>query len=150
MAMATKRMLLLGLVPVAGLLAAAAGPSLAATSPTVVHVELNEQGQMEVIKLDRTTVPAGRVVFEVTNTSMVEPHEMIVVKTPLTPEQFPTNADKSRVLEQKLKGGHEISDLKPGQSGKLTLDLTPGHYVLYCNIKNHFKDGMHTELTVTG
>ncbi len=148
-----KRTLLLALVPVAGLLTAAVGPTLAATTPanaTTVHVELGENGSMEMIKLDRASVPAGKVIFEVTNTSMVEPHEMIVVKTPLAPTQFPTTPDKSRVIEQKLKGAHEISGLQPGQSGKLTLDLAPGHYVLYCNVKNHFKDGMHTDFEVTG
>ena len=29
------------------------------------------------------------------------------------------------------------------------MNLTQGHYVLFCNIKNHFKGGMYAELTVT-
>src|SRR4051794_19049899 len=134
------------------LLAAAAtvapGPVLAAT-PSVVNVELDEAGTGEVIKLDKTSVPAGKVTFDVTNASVMHEHELIVVKTPLKPEQFATNKDRSRIDEKKFKGAQELSDLKPDAKGKLAMDLKPGHYVLFCNIKNHFKDGMYAELTVT-
>ena len=74
---------------------------------------------------------------------------MIVVKTALTPDKFPTNADHSRVNEKKFKGAEEVSEIKPGDTGHLDTTLTPGHYVLFCNIKNHFKGGMYAELTVT-
>ena len=43
----------------------------------------------------------------------------------------------------------EVGDLPPGHSGKLTLNLKPGKYLLFCNESGHYADGMKTELTVT-
>jgi uncharacterized cupredoxin-like copper-binding protein len=130
------------------LLALAGGPARAA-APSVVNVELDERGGGEVLRLDKASVPAGEVTFNVKNASMMNHHEMIVAKIPLTPDKFPTNKDKSKVDEKKFKGAKEVSDIKPSGDGKLTMKLTPGHYVLFCNIKNHFKDGMYAELNVT-
>jgi uncharacterized cupredoxin-like copper-binding protein len=99
--------------------------------------------------LQQRLVRAGKVHFQVSNASVDSKHEMIVVKTPLTPDKFPTNADHSRVDEKKFKGAEEVSEIKPGDTGHLDTTLTPGHYVLFCNIKNRFKGGMYAELTVT-
>ncbi len=123
-------------------------PALAAT-PAVVKVELNNTGKVETLKLDRATVPAGKVRFEVSNASFDNSHEMIVVKTDLTPDKFPTNKDGSKVNEDKFTGAEEVEGIKAGGKGTLDMDLTQGHYVLFCNIKNHFKGGMYAELTVT-
>src|SRR4051812_27419395 len=96
--------LLLAPTSLAVLLALAAGPARAAGEPTTVNVELDEQGTGEVLRLDKTSVPAGEVIFQVKNASMMHDHEMIVVKTPLTPDKFPANKDKSKVDEKKFKG----------------------------------------------
>lgn len=32
----------------------------------------------------------------------------------------------------------------------ITLTLAPGRYELFCNLRNHYADGMHQELLVTG
>ncbi len=40
--------------------------------------------------------------------------------------------------------------LQAGTSGWTTLTLAPGRYELLCNLPNHYADGMHTELVVTG
>ena len=134
----------------AACLALSAGAALAATpAPTVVHVQLDNTGDKESMKVDPATVRAGKVRFEVANESMDDEHEMIVVKTTLTPDKFPTNKDRSRVDEKKFTGAQEVSELKPGGKGELVETLKPGHYVLYCNVKNHFKNGMYAELTVT-
>ena len=124
------------------------GSAQAATS-SVVKVQLDNTGKVETLKLDRTSVPAGKVRFEVTNASMDDTHEMIVVKTPLTPDKFPANKDGSKVDEKSFKGAKEVSDIKSGGTGTLDMNLTAGHYVLFCNTKNHFKGGMYAELTVT-
>jgi uncharacterized cupredoxin-like copper-binding protein len=42
----------------------------------------------------------------------------------------------------------ELGDLEPGESGQLTLDLTPGKYLLFCNEEGHFEAGMYAYLTV--
>ena len=85
------------------------------------QVQLDNTGKVETLKLDRTSVPAGKVRFEVTNASMDDTHEMIVVKTPLTPDKFPTNKDGSKVDEKSFKGAKEVSDIKSGGTG--TLDM---------------------------
>jgi uncharacterized cupredoxin-like copper-binding protein len=43
-----------------------------------------------------------------------------------------------------------IQDMAPGESGKMTLDLKPGMYMLFCNITGHYAAGQHTVFRVTG
>ena len=52
-------------------------------------------------------------------------------------------------LEVEGNGVEEVSDdFQPGQSGKLTVDLEPGTYELYCAIDDHAEQGMEGTLTV--
>jgi plastocyanin len=52
-------------------------------------------------------------------------------------------------LEVEGNGVEELSDdLEPGSSGKLTVDLEPGTYELYCAIGDHADQGMEGTLTV--
>jgi uncharacterized cupredoxin-like copper-binding protein len=52
-------------------------------------------------------------------------------------------------LEVEGNGIEEVSDdLDPGQTGKLTVDLEPGTYEIYCAIDGHKDLGMEGELTV--
>jgi hypothetical protein len=74
---------------------------------------------------------------------------VLVVGTPLAPQQLPVEADGSRIDETKLEGVTELGDIDPGGSGTLTMSLQPGHYVLFCNEPGHFTAGMRAELTVT-
>jgi uncharacterized cupredoxin-like copper-binding protein len=116
-----------------------------------VTVDMTDrQDGAQVMRLDRAEVPAGKVTFRVKNTSPDEVHEFLIVPTRLAPGQFPMAKDGSRVDERKLKGIKELDDLKPGKGGALTLDLKPGHYVVFCNEPGHFQGGMHAELTVAG
>src|SRR3954451_16458022 len=108
----------------------------------------NQKDGAQVMRLDRAEVPAGKVSFKVKNTSPDLVHEFLVVPTELTPDRLPMAKDGSRIDEKKLKGVKELGDLKPGENGTLTLDLKPGHYVVFCNEPGHFKGGMHAELTV--
>ena len=122
-----------------------------AATPATVTVDMtNQQDGAQVMRLDRAEVPAGKVTFRVKNTSPDEVHEFLIVPTRLAPERFPMAKDGSRVDEKQLKGIKELDDLKPGKGGALTLDLKPGHYVVFCNEPGHFQGGMHAELTVAG
>jgi len=47
-------------------------------------------------------------------------------------------------------GKIEQSELGPGKSASATFDLSPGKYVLICNLRGHYKDGMYTALEVNG
>jgi uncharacterized cupredoxin-like copper-binding protein len=42
----------------------------------------------------------------------------------------------------------EVSELDPGKSGTLTVDVKPGKYILYCNITGHYMSGMWTLIDV--
>ena len=132
--------------------AAATAPALAAT--TVIKVELQDPSTAGDVKgmqmkLDRDSAPAGEVRFEATNESKGLVHEMILVNTDQDPSAFPYDAKKDRVIEAKVKSLGEVPELKPDKSGRLTVNLKPGHYVLYCNQAGHMHQGMWAKLTVT-
>lgn len=101
------------------------------------------------VEVDKTTVKAGKVTFNVTNISKETVHELIVSPITDTSETLPYINNENRVDEE--HGSHlgEVSELEPGQSGALTVTLKPGMYALFCNIPNHYMDGMWTLLTVT-
>jgi uncharacterized cupredoxin-like copper-binding protein len=100
------------------------------------------------VKADVTSVPAGNVTFQVTNSSKDIVHEMILSPAPADGKLMPYMADMAKVDEDGAGHLGEVSELNPGQGGALTLDLKPGKYVLFCNIPSHFMNGMWTEITV--
>jgi uncharacterized cupredoxin-like copper-binding protein len=129
-------------------------PAPAAMTVTVVKVELQDSSTADGLKtmqmkLDRNTVPAGRVRFVATNESKGLVHEMIVVKTDQEPSTLPYDAKKDEVIEAKVKSLGEVPELQPGKSGTLTVNLKPGAYILYCNQAGHVHQGMWTHFTVT-
>jgi uncharacterized cupredoxin-like copper-binding protein len=100
------------------------------------------------IVTDQKTVPAGKVTFNVTNVSKETQHEMLV--SPVKDENtvLPYVENENRVDEEASGDLGEVSELDPGKSGSLTLDLKPGLYILFCNIPGHYTAGMWTMLTV--
>jgi uncharacterized cupredoxin-like copper-binding protein len=126
--------------------ASAAGPaqSLAiklqdsSTDPSLTHMRM---------VLDRDSLKPGRVTFEATNQSKGLVHEVIVVRDNGAKE-LPYDAKKNLVIEKRIQHLGEIADLPPGKSGKLTLDLKPGNYLLICNQPGHYKQGMSAKVTV--
>lgn len=62
---------------------------------------------------------------------------------------LPYQARSNRVEEKKLRNFGEVSDLRPGASGHLTLRMKAGNYVLFCNEPGYYKAGMVTVFTVT-
>ena len=101
------------------------------------------------VEIDKKTVKAGVVTFKVTNSSKDTVHELIVSPINNADETLPYLNNESRVDEE--HGSHlgEVSELNGGASGALTITLKPGMYALFCNIPNHYMDGMWTLLTVT-
>jgi uncharacterized cupredoxin-like copper-binding protein len=117
--------------------AATAPAAPAATAPGTVAVKLGEM----FVRPNATTVAAGKVTFQVQNTGKLV-HEMIVSKAPVA---FPSGAAKA---SEKTSVG-EVAELQPGTSGQTKLNLTPGTYVLYCNVPGHYAAGQHIAFTVT-
>jgi len=164
----------LGLAVVAGLLLAAQS----AASATNVNVSLWDKGDTSMdmmdeakpmgmammgpsamatmmpmaamgITVDQTTVPAGEVTFAVTNDSKAIIHEMVLAPVFDRSRALPYSTDDLSADEEAAGSLGEVSELEPGKSGALTVTLTPGDYLLYCNIPGHYILGMWTLITVT-
>ena len=99
------------------------------------------------IVLDRDAVKPGRVTLAVVNESKSLMHEVLIVRDDAG-KPLPFNSKQGRVVEKRIHSLGEISDLGPGKSGKVTLDLKPGTYLLFCNEPGHYQDGMQATLTV--
>jgi uncharacterized cupredoxin-like copper-binding protein len=93
-------------------------------------------------------VKAGRVTLEAVNQSKNLVHEVLVVPALPQGRELPYDATKDTVVEKRVHSLGEISELKPGARGKLTLSLKPGKYLLFCNQPGHYKAGMSTTLVV--
>ncbi len=100
------------------------------------------------VRLSTATVPAGDVTFEVTNDSKETVHEMIIAPVPAGGKPLPYIAADNLVDEDGANHLGEVSELDPGKSGALRLNLKPGKYVLFCNIPGHYMTGMWAVLTV--
>jgi uncharacterized cupredoxin-like copper-binding protein len=99
------------------------------------------------IKLSKKEVKAGEVTFEVSNSSKETVHEMLVIPAPAD-GKVPYDANEAKFDEDKAGSLGEVEETDPGKSGKLTLTLKPGKYILSCNVANHFANGMWTTFTV--
>jgi uncharacterized cupredoxin-like copper-binding protein len=101
-----------------------------------------------VIKADPTKVKAGRVTLEAVNRSKDLVHEVLVVPAPSDGMELPYDTNINTIIEKRVHSLGEISELKPGSRGKLTLNLKAGTYLLLCNQPGHYKAGMSTKLVV--
>ena len=113
-----------------------------------LHVELSEWS----IKTDRGILRPGKIRFQAMNQGTV-PHEMVVVKTDVPVDGF--KIENGRVEEDaagEVMG--EIESFQPGSVQTLTLDLSEGSYVLFCNNmeadehEGHYQKGMRISLEV--
>lgn len=100
------------------------------------------------VKLSMDSVAAGEVTFEVENTSKLMEHEMVVTLVKDTKTPLPLKKGNNQVDEKAAGSLGEVSELKPGKTGTLKVKLTPGSYILYCNVPGHYKRGMWSILTV--
>jgi uncharacterized cupredoxin-like copper-binding protein len=117
---------------------------------TTVDVTLREWA----IDIGQTSLPAGETYFLATNAG-AEAHEMVVIRTDDAPDALPNNNGK--VPEEAVDMLGEIEPFSPGSKASTVLELTPGHYVMICNIveveengdiESHYLEGMRTEFTV--
>lgn len=134
------------------IVAAAAGVALmtAAHADTTITVKLTGEAHEKMgAELSQSTVPAGPTEFVVTNAAAQSGHEAVVIRLDHKGETLQVDPATNRVDEKKLTSLGEVSKLKPGQSGTLKVNLTPGDYMVFCNYKGHYTAGMWAPLTVT-
>lgn len=93
-------------------------------------------------------LPSGRATFDVNNNGP-DAHELIVARVgggaplPLRPDGL--TVDEERIQAATLG---KLEPHVPHSERRLTVDLTPGRYVLFCNMYGHYRGGMHAELVV--
>jgi uncharacterized cupredoxin-like copper-binding protein len=109
-----------------------------------------------------TLLQSGKVTFEVKNVGSIT-HELVVLraasaaslpKVKTAGERSVGAIDEEAVAESDVIG--ETGDVEAGATVTKTFVLTPGTYVIFCNIDNkvggklfnHFTHGMVTQLTV--
>ena len=139
----------LAFITVAGVLVSCspAGPATGAIAATVKEWQ---------ISLSSTTHAAGSVTFNITNAGDKE-HEFVVRKTDLQAASLPLNAD-GEVSEDapeltEVGDPSEVAEIPAGSTDRtLTVNLQPGHYVIFCNLHVedllHYHEGMHVDLTI--
>jgi uncharacterized cupredoxin-like copper-binding protein len=126
-----------------GLVACSHQPS--APPGTVVPVVVEDYR----IKSSITTVPAGTVTFSV-HSRGPSTHELAVFETARPAGQLPLGADGLRIDEDSslLREAGELEQVDIGQTETFVLRLTPGTYVLVCNMEGHYLGGMYFSLVV--
>lgn len=101
------------------------------------------------IRIDKPSVKAGTVTFDVTNWSRSVLHEMLVISVESQTAALPYDYAQARVPEEQVKVLGEAADLQPNASKMVDIALTPGSYLLVCNVPGHYAAGMVAALTVT-
>jgi uncharacterized cupredoxin-like copper-binding protein len=96
------------------------------------------------------SVRAGTVTLHIENRGP-STHELNVDETSVAPSGLPLRQNGLQVDEEavQLRSVDSISGIRVGATQDLTLRLTPGHYVLFCNLEGHYLGGMHVGLDVT-
>lgn len=102
------------------------------------------------IEADQTTVSAGDITFDVANVSAETIHEMVVMPIADVTKPVPYYDETSMRIDEDAAGAlGEVSELEPGSTGSVTLQLAAGTYMLVCNIPGHYAMGMWTLINVT-
>jgi uncharacterized cupredoxin-like copper-binding protein len=101
------------------------------------------------VRPDPAVVPAGTVSFRILNQGPTT-HEIIVVRTDLPPDKLTLQSDGLTVNEEArgINFLEEVEGLDIDDRQTLVLNLTPGDYVMYCNLEGHYLGGMYEALTV--
>jgi uncharacterized cupredoxin-like copper-binding protein len=99
------------------------------------------------ITLDKESVPAGEVTFQIANDGEIE-HEFEVIKTDVAEDDLPVEQGQADVEAEGGEEVDEVEDLASGDEQDLTVDLEAGMYLLICNLPGHYEQGMVTTFTV--
>jgi len=109
---------------------------VAAATKGTVYVQLGDYWAAPTV----SSVHAGKVTFIARNVGRV-PHELMVERMPM---KFDAPMQPNEDAAQGM-----IDDMAPGHSGRMTMRLRPGTYMLFCNVAGHYAAGQHMTFTVT-
>ena len=95
------------------------------------------------VKLSTDSIGAGRVKFGVRNRSG-QVHDFHLLRTDAPADKLPMEGVKAR------EEGHvaHIAEIPGGRARAVTAELTPGNYVIICNVPTHYGLGMYAALRV--
>jgi uncharacterized cupredoxin-like copper-binding protein len=96
------------------------------------------------------TAPAGAVKISAPNVGKTE-HELVVFKSDADPASLPVTAgevDETAFENQGAVNVGEIEQVLPGETKSNSFNLTPGQYVMICNLPGHYAQGMYGSITV--
>jgi uncharacterized cupredoxin-like copper-binding protein len=136
----------LTLAVLASLAGSACGDNRASTEKSPARVVRVTERDFRISAPDR--VSAGDVELLVDNEGP-DDHELIVVRAGKT--HLPFRADDVTLDEEAAEESKSIAGaLEPGEPGtrRLRVHLTPGRYVLFCNMSGHYLGGMDRDLEV--
>jgi uncharacterized cupredoxin-like copper-binding protein len=100
------------------------------------------------INVNPKSVSPGMVKFNVTNLAGTLVHEVIIARVKDENTQLPYLAGQQMVNEEAVRTLGEVAEINPSRFASLTIEMTPGKYVLYCNLPGHFMAGMWTVMEV--
>ena len=125
----------------------------------VVNPKPADATQVDVILAEWSIVPtiqtisAGATYFLANNLGPLHPHELVIIRTDLAPNELPTV--DGAVDETAVEIIGEIEEFALDSSASGVFDLEPGSYVLICNVtetegelENHYEEGMAVAFTV--
>lgn len=96
----------------------------------------------------KTTAGPGEVTFEAGNVGQIE-HELVVLRTDSDPEDLPVKDGRVQTDARGIELVGNTDRIKAGGSQVLEVALTPGAYVLICNVPAHYQTGMRAPFRVS-
>ncbi len=96
------------------------------------------------------TANAGEITFEVHNEGRGS-HNLVIIRTDLAADALPFADVNNHFVDEEAAGEKigEIEEFRGGGAMEVgSFTLTPGRYVLICNLSRHYEWGMFAELTV--
>ena len=92
----------------------------------------------------------GSVTVSAPNVGKLE-HELVVFRSNASPSSLPVSggeADEAAFEKQGAVNVGEVEEVAPGETKTATMNLTPGSYVMICNLPGHYQQGMYGSITV--
>ena len=94
------------------------------------------------LNINPKVVPHGMVKFNVTNLASSQIHEVIVARVADENQVLAYDESKNMVDEETVAALGSVKEIAPNKTASLTVELTPGKYLLYCNVPGHYMAGM--------